>query len=523
MRKIIRQSFICIMGVILISSCQGRLRFFPKQVDESAFHIEEANIVENGKKETGQAVEAVEMVRIGVLLPLTGSSAKLGRALKNAAMMSLFDISSQRLILQFYDTRGTAEGAREAAELAISQGAELIIGPVFSKSVRAIRPVTHSANIGVITFSSDPVNLGDGIYTISTLTSQQVEHIVRYACDRGYKRFAILSQDNATGDIVSMAAKSAVDSCGGTITKAGFYNPRTQDLQSAVQAVMPRMIEDLEKEREDEIKRLEKAKEDVRQGKPVSIKNEETGEMENIKLSEKQLQTKIDELKAKEIVRDPFEFDAILLPEEGSRLRSFGALFSYYDLPSEIRVLGTSQWASSSPARESSLIGGWFSYLPSEGFEVFSERYQEIYEEIPPRIASQAYDAVALAAVLAETGSFSYENLTTVSGFKGVDGLFRLLPNGLSERGLQILGVEKKRFVTLSPALEIFETVPTFAPDVYIKNFRNSPELLTTPSENEALNSQEGVSTQEENIYKMGEQPLRKKSSTHSVRKPSPF
>ena len=89
MRKIIRQSFICIMGVILISSCQGRLRFFPKQVDESAFHIEEANIVENGKKETGQAVEAVEMVRIGVLLPLTGSSAKLGRALNKRPALCL--------------------------------------------------------------------------------------------------------------------------------------------------------------------------------------------------------------------------------------------------------------------------------------------------------------------------------------------------------------------------------------------------------------------------------------------------
>ena len=42
-------------------------------------------------------------------------------------------------------------------------------------------------------------DLGDGIYTISTLTSQQVEHIIGYACDKGYKRFAILSQDNATG------------------------------------------------------------------------------------------------------------------------------------------------------------------------------------------------------------------------------------------------------------------------------------------------------------------------------------
>lgn len=211
------------------------------------------------------------------------------------------------------------------------------------------------------------------------------------------------------------------------------------------------------------------------------MKNEETGEMEEVNMSLEQLQATIDVLKEKELVRDPFEFDAVLISEEGSRLRSLGALFSYYDVPSDIRILGTSQWADSRPAREPALIGGWFSHLPSEGFAAFSQRYKDIYGEKPPRIASQAYDAVALAAILAETGSFSYENLTTVSGFKGVDGLFRLLPNGLSERGLQVLGVEKKGFVTLSPALEVFETVPVFVPDVYIKDFRHSPDLVTVP------------------------------------------
>ena len=180
-------------------------------------------------------------------------------------------------------------------------------------------------------------------------------------------------------------------------------------------------------------------------------------------------------------MRDPNELDAILISEEGSQLRSLGALFSFYDVPSDIRILGTSQWASSRPSREPALIGGWFSHLPSEGFSVFAQRYKDLYGEKPPRIASQAYDAVALAAILAETGSFSYENLTTVSGFKGVDGLFRLLPNGLSERGLQVLGVEKKGFVTLSPALEVFESVPVFTPEVYIKDFRHSENLVTVP------------------------------------------
>lgn len=497
MRQNISRLIIFFCAACMLASCRGGLPLLSgRSIDKSAFHVADANMAESGET-AGPAIVPAEMVRVGLLLPLTGKSEKLGQTLRNAAMMSLFDISSPRLILQFYDTEGTQEGARKAAELAISQGIELIIGPVFSPEVRAIRPPTHSADVGVITFSSDPSNLGDGIYTISTLTSQQVEHIVRFACDKGYKRFAVLSQDNATGDIISMAVKGAADACGAMVTKAAFYDPRTDDLQSAVQSIMPRMMEDLEKEREEEVKRLEKSKELAIQNKPVMIKNEETGEMEETHLSLEQLQERIDALKEKELVRDPFEFDALIISEEGSRLRSLAALMSYYDVPSDIRILGTSQWSDSRPAREPALVGGWFSHLPSDGFTAFSNRYKEIYGEKPPRISSQAYDAVALAAILADTGSFSYQNLTTPSGFKGVDGLFRLLPNGLSERGLQVLGVEKKGFVTLSPALEVFETVPVFVPDVYIKDFRHSPDLISKPPEENAEGIAEGEPGQE--------------------------
>ena len=105
--------------------------------------------------------------------------------------------------------------------------------------------------------------------------------------------------------------------------------------------------------------------------------------------------------------------------------------------------------------------------------------------------------------------------MTTVSGFKGVDGLFRLLPNGLSERGLQVLGVEKKGTVTLSPAAEVFETVPVFAPDVYIKEFRYSPDLVTVPVSEEE-NSDEQNSENQENPNE-GYRPLFQQGSAQGV------
>ena len=60
----------------------------------------------------------------------------------------------------------------------------------------------------------------------------------------------------------------------------------------------------------------------------------------------------------------------------------------------------------------------------------------------PPGLASLAYDAVSLAAVMGrQPGGPAYdrESLTQVSGFAGVDGLFRLMPDGTNQRGLAVL------------------------------------------------------------------------------------
>ena len=59
-------------------------------------------------------------------------------------------------------------------------------------------------------------------------------------------------------------------------------------------------------------------------------------------------------------------------------------------------------------------------------------RFQATYGHPPPRLASLAFDAAALAAVLAKRGRepFSREAILNPSGFTGVDGLFRFTRSG---------------------------------------------------------------------------------------------
>jgi len=76
------------------------------------------------------------------------------------------------------------------------------------------------------------------------------------------------------------------------------------------------------------------------------------------------------------------------------------------------------------------------------------------------RIASLAYDATALAAVIAKTTplpDYSRDMLANPNGFIGVNGLFRLNPDGVAERVFAILEVEKKGIRVLQPPPQSFE------------------------------------------------------------------
>src|SRR5437867_3318275 len=78
----------------------------------------------------------------------------------------------------------------------------------------------------------------------------------------------------------------------------------------------------------------------------------------------------------------------------------------------------------------------------------------------PPRLASLAFDAAALAAALGKSGGpepFSHDAILNPNGFTGVDGLFRFTPQGPVQRGLAVLEVRAQGNVAVSPAPQNFQ------------------------------------------------------------------
>ena len=373
-------------------------------------------------------------VKAGVLLPLSGKSKSVGEALQTAAMMALAEGNNKDVVLQFYDTRGTGEGAAEATKKALAEGVDVILGPLFSSEAKEVADTLGWSDINVIGFSSDPSVLSDKVFSVAPLVAQQVEEIIGFACSQGYKRFAVLAQNNEMGEGALAAANKAASSetCGGEVTGVGLYNPETTDFSMAIKEILPEAL-------------LAKLERENLRDQGYEVLEEPLYDSEGNLIDENNI---------------TFDFDAVLLVDEGTRLRSLGALLEYYDInPKEIKVLGVSMMDDGNVKREPSLIGAWYSVVPKEGFDRFAAKYKKLTGEKknPPRIASLAYDAVALTVFLAGGDGISSYTLTNPSGFKGASGAFRLLPDGRAERALAIMEVTKSgKNKVLRPAREAF-------------------------------------------------------------------
>ena len=136
--------------------------------------------------------------------------------------------------------------------------------------------------------------------------------------------------------------------------------------------------------------------------------------------------------------------DALFLPEGGTELNGILGQLTAAGMDLHVmRVLGTGLWDAPDFAKQNAAaVGGWYAAPDPALRRKFIGTYAATYGQEPPRLATLAYDATALAAVLAKRGaSFDQTALTNPNGFAGVDGIFRLSSQGIVERGLAVLEV----------------------------------------------------------------------------------
>ena len=371
-------------------------------------------------------------IRVGLLLPLSGDAAAVGTDMLDAAQLALFDVGDNDLVLLPRDTSNTAEGASAAARDALDNGAQLLLGPLFSASTVAVAPLAVARNVRVLSFSNDAAAAGRGAYIMGFRPEEQVERVVRFAHSQGLTRVAALAPDDAYGARALRAWRAA--SAGTPGIQPG---PSATYQADGVGAA-------------DVVARL-----------TGSAQRQATGEEQRRALvSRTDAAGRLAMQRAEAPAVAQLPFDALLLPDSGARLQTVLGLLDSHGLDSrQTRLLGTMLWQDDpGVANEPGLQGAWMATVAPDGLQAFARHFEDTFGRKPGPLAGLAYDATALAAVLARSERrFDDAALTAPAGFAGRLGIFRLMPSGITEHGLAVVEVGAGSSRLLDPAPGAFD------------------------------------------------------------------
>jgi ABC-type branched-subunit amino acid transport system substrate-binding protein len=239
-----------------------------------------------------------------------------------------------------------------------------------------------------------------------------MSRLIAFARSRGLTRFAALLPNNAFGSAVEESVRANAATVGGELVRVARYDA-AGDPSPAIQTLT---------------------------GQPAAQPG-----------------------RAAPQSRPPVDFDALVLPDQAGRLLTIAPLVQFYGVdPAHVRILGSAfmGW-DARVQREPALLGAWYAAPPPEARADFDRRYRDAYNRDAPPLATLAYDATAVAAVLAKTrdGDFSAAAIGTQQGFAGMDGVFRFRPDGTAERALAVIEVQRDGLHAVSPAAQQFEAV----------------------------------------------------------------
>jgi hypothetical protein len=332
-------------------------------------------------------------VRVGLILPLSaaGNAGVAAQSMRSAAEMALAEFNQPNIQLLVKDDGGTAGGAQQAAQQALDEGAEIILGPLFAHSVGVVGQAARVRGVPVIAFSTDASVASRGVYLLSFLPESDVDRIIDYAIATGKRSFAGMLPDNAYGTVVEAEFKQITARRGVRIVALERYPLDSTRMQQPAQLVA-------------------------------------------------------------QAARGA---DALFIPDGADAVPSVvQALVAAGLPPRRVQFLGTGLWDDPRIFADASLHGGLYAAPDATGFRNFSARYRSRFGRDPVRTATLSYDAVALVAALVKTQGaqrFSEQVLTNSSGFAGIDGLFRFRPDGTNQRGLAVWRVGPGGAQVISP------------------------------------------------------------------------
>ncbi|MFQ6547410.1 penicillin-binding protein activator [Aestuariibius sp. 2305UL40-4] len=348
----------------------------------------------------GPTIDTNAPVRVALLVPNgSGQStdAFLARSLENGARLAIGDLNDAQIDLRVYNTAGRAGPAANAAQRAVADGAQIILGPLYAEAANAAGVAVAGNNVNVLAFSNNAAIAGGNVFILGPTFDNTADRLTQYGRRQGVNRYVIAHADTVPGATGRNAITAAVRSNGGTVVGVESYPLSQNGIVNA--------------------------------GPRIANTVQTTG--------------------AQAVFTTAVPGDELSVLATGVKERVPPA-----------QLVGLTRWNSEAAFLTLPALQGGLFAIPDQSLQSrFEARYRAAYGEPAHPVAGLAYDGIAAIGALVSSGNrqaLSASALTQRSGFRGTGGIFRLLRDGTNERALAVATIRNNRVVILDPAPTTF-------------------------------------------------------------------
>ena len=350
----------------------------------------------------GQAYSEKNKIKIGLLIPLTGDNAELGKQILNSTRLAIKDINSKQIEIYPKDTQSDPNKALRSAIKLEQMGINLVIGPVFYKNIIYLDDIK---NITFLSLTNKTLEIPKNVVTAGINSTSQLNTIKKFIeLNKIKKTIFLIPNLNYDLEIKNGIKNSRIKT-----DKEYFYDIEPTKLTKQIEEITNYEIR--KQNLYDEITRLEKSDDSNKEKKIANLKKRYT--IGNL------------------------NFDSIIIADFNESLKSVVTSLLYTDVsPKDKYFITFNQWFDDSLLSETISQPIYYPSINKKNLIDFKTKFQKQFNQTPNHLSLLSYDLVGLIYYLSLKNELSEINKSfkKKNSFKGKIGIFDVENNKINHR-----------------------------------------------------------------------------------------
>ena len=363
-----------------------------------------------------QAASAKEKIKIGLLVPMTGSNKEIGQSIIKAVSLAVKDIDNNLIEIYPKDTASRPNQTLKSAFELKQMGIKVVIGPVFYESLTYL---DEMKDLTFLSLTNKILDLPKNVISAGINSTSQFNTIKKFLEKNDIERTIFLTPIREYEFEIKKGMKDS------KIKTYKEYDYSTDPTK------LTKQIEEITKYKirkqnlEDEITRIKNSNEPNKEKKIKRLEKRYT--IGNL------------------------NFDAVVISDFDESLKSVTTSLLYTDVKPENKYFITlNQWFDESLLKETDVQPIYYPSINKENFDDYKIKYFNAFNEDPSHLSLLSYDLVGLIYYLSFKSDLT--NLSRLfkkqNSFKGKIGIFDVKNNKINHR-LNFYKVENKELTKI--------------------------------------------------------------------------